>query len=57
MVLTKWDGDILKTETKAEMLRYILLQECRYFDNILCTVLSTTSLMSEIEKMYEDLLL
>lgn len=53
MVLTKWDGDILNTETKTELLRYILLQECRYFDNILCTLLSTTSLMREIERIDE----
>ena len=35
------------------MLRYILLQECRYFDDILCTLLSTKSLRVEIDRIDE----
>lgn len=41
----------LKTETKAEMLRYILLQESRLYDNVLFTLLSTRSLMNEVERI------
>lgn len=43
----------LKTETKAEMLRYILLQESRLYDNVLFTLLSTRSLMNEVERIDE----
>ena len=43
----------LKTETKAEMLRYILLQESRLYDNVLFTLLSTKSLMNEVERIDE----
>ena len=51
-VITKYeDGDILKIETKAEILRYILLQESRLYDNILFTLLSTRSLMNEVERI------
>ena len=41
----------LKTETKAEMLRYILLHESRLYDNVLFTLLSTRSLMNEVERI------
>lgn len=43
----------LKAETKAEMLRYILLQESRLYDNVLFTLLSTRSLMNEVERIDE----
>ena len=43
----------LKTETKVEILRYILLQQSRLYDNVLFTLLSTRSLMNEIERIDE----
>lgn len=43
----------MKTETKVEMMRYILLQESRLYDNILFTLLSTRSLMNEVERSDE----
>ena len=43
----------MKPETKVEVLRYILLQESRFYDNVLFTLLSTRSLISEIERIDE----
>ena len=43
----------MKTETKVEILRYILLQQSRLYDNVLFTLLSTRSLMNEIERIDE----
>ena len=43
----------MKPETKVEVLRYILLQGNRFYDNVLFTLLSTRSLISEIEMIDE----
>ncbi len=46
-------GDFLKTGTKAELLRYILLTEKHYYDNMLFEFLSVRYMEKEIEKIDE----
>lgn len=51
MVYKQVEGDFLKTGTKAELLRYILLTEKHYYDNMLFEFLSVRYMEKEIEKI------
>lgn len=53
MVYKQVEGDFLKTGTKAELLRYILLTDKHYYDNMLFEFLSVRYMEKEIEKIDE----